>query len=164
MSIPLCEFCDKEAIYVDAKKEIPFCDQKSCYEKSKQKSLRNPLNLKQLILQNTAFRKIVHTEMMQIIVMSIEVGKGIGDFNNTQAECHSNTLQFIMVFQGEAEITRYYDESKKCKRDESKTAVVVHLAAGKEDSLVIEPNTYHFVKNEGKVPLQLLTVYSSPQH
>jgi|WetSurMetagenome_2_1015567.scaffolds.fasta_scaffold25834_4 hypothetical protein len=98
MSVILCEFCNKEAVYVDAKKEVPFCDKKGCYEKSKQKSLRNPLNLTQMILNNTAFRKIIHTELMQIIIMSIEVGKGIGDFNNTQAECHGNTLQFIMVF------------------------------------------------------------------
>lgn len=164
MSVILCEFCNKEAVYVDAKKEVPFCDKKGCYEKSKQKSLKDPLNLTQMILQNTAFRKIIHTELMQIIIMSIEVGKGIGDFNNTQAECHGNTLQFIMVFQGEAKITRYYGDSKQCERDEPKIPVVVHLVAGKEDSLVIEPNTYHFVKNEGQVPLKLLTVYSSPQH
>lgn len=105
------------------------------------------LNIEKKTLSNKQYRNVLYTTpQMQLVLMSIPVGDDI------PKEKHAKVTQFIRVEEGKASVTIY-----KGKREEKKI-----LKDG--DAVIIDPNTYHYVKNIGDIPVKLYTLYSPPQH
>ena len=104
------------------------------------------LNIERATLSNRLYRKVLHTtKHQQLVLMAIPVKADI------EREKH-NATQFIRIESGRG--VAYIELKDGIK--------MVKLADG--DSLTIEPNTYHYVKNTGAEPLKLYTIYSPPVH
>ena len=96
-------------------------------------------NIEDETLDNEFFRKVIHTDaLQQIVVMSLRPGDEIG------TEVHDSTSQFIRVEQGEG------------------IAVLdgIEYDIYEGDVVVVPAGTEHNVIAEGTVPLKLYTVYS----
>jgi len=104
-------------------------------------------DLEKLTKENEAFRKVIFTtETQQLVLMSIVPNEDIGK------EIHSSTTQFIRLEEGEAIVTLGLDD------------YTLNLSAGKNDTVIIPPNTYHNVINKSDTKLKLYTIYSPPEH
>lgn len=101
------------------------------------------VDIKDQVLQNDNFRKVLHTgKNSQVVAMSIPVGGDIGE------ETHEAVDQILVFVAGKAEAI-LNGESKNVDEND-----VVFVPAG----------TKHNFKNAGDVDLKLFTVYSPPQH
>ena len=92
---------------------------------------------------NTDFRRVLFTgPHLQLVLMSLEPGDEIGQ------EVHDDTDQFFRV--------------------EAGTGVVsvdgVDTPIGDGAGIVIPAGTRHNIKNTGKEPLRLYTLYAPPEH
>jgi mannose-6-phosphate isomerase-like protein (cupin superfamily) len=93
--------------------------------------------------RNTDFRHVLYTgKQMQLVLMAIPPGGEIGE------EVHEDRDQFFRVEDGEGEL--WIDGVRK--PIESDWAMVVPAGAR------------HNVKNTGKEPLKLYTLYAPPEH
>lgn len=101
-------------------------------------------NIEAQTLENTNFRKVLHTsEFQQLVVMSIPVGGEIGK------EVHDENDQFIRVESGEAEATI---DGRKIK-------------LGDDDVIIIPKGAEHNVVNtSADKDLKVYTIYSPPHH
>lgn len=105
------------------------------------------IKIKDETLQNEKYRKMLFTSRktknmgFQVGVMSLKKGEDI------PLEKHHG-YQFIVVLKGTA-IAIVNKNEQKIKKGES---------------IVIPPNTYHYVKNGGRGELKLYTVYVPPEH
>ena len=101
-------------------------------------------NIETQTLENTNFRKVLHTsEFQQLVVMSIPVDGEIGQ------EVHDENDQFIRIESGEAEATI---DGRKIK-------------LGDDDVIIIPKGAEHNVVNTSKdSDLKLYTIYSPPHH
>jgi len=96
-------------------------------------------NIEDETLENPYFRRVVHTDaLQQVVVMSLNPKEEIGK------EVHLNTSQFIRVEQGEGVAVLEGEEYDIYEGD------VVLVPAGTE----------HNVIATGKEPLKLYTIYS----
>ena len=92
---------------------------------------------------NAAFRRVLYTgPHMQLVLMSLPPGEEIG------AEVHEGTDQFFRVEEGHGEVTI----DGRATPIESDTAIVVPAGAR------------HNIRNTGREPLKLYTLYAPPQH
>lgn len=101
-------------------------------------------NIETQTLENTNFRKVLHTSLhQQLVVMSIPVGGEIGK------EVHDENDQFIRVESGEAEA--FIDGRK--------------IQLGDDDVIIIPQGAEHNVVNtSADKDLKLYTIYSPPHH
>jgi mannose-6-phosphate isomerase-like protein (cupin superfamily) len=99
------------------------------------------MNLEQLTVQNSNYRKVIYTGKFQVVLMSLLPGEDI------PWEVHDGD-QFIRVEKGGAKAIIGYK--------------VFFL--GPEDFIIIPPNTRHYIKNNLSEPLKLYAIYSSPEH
>ena len=100
------------------------------------------INIERKTLGNKLYRNVLHTTPnMQLVVMSLEKGETI------PLEKHEGS-QFIRVESG-----RGVAKTPKKK---------VLLKEGV--SIIIPPNTPHFIYQTGDEPLKLYTVYAPPEH
>ena len=101
-------------------------------------------NIEQATLENTNFRKVLHTtEHQQLVVMSIPVGGEIGQ------EVHDENDQFIRIEAGQAEAM--IDGRK--------------ITLGDDDVIIIPRGAEHNVVNtSSSEDLKLYTIYSPPHH
>lgn len=101
-------------------------------------------NLERLTKENTYYRKVIHTNAkQQLVLMCLLPGEKIG------MERHPHTSQFIRIEKGKG--VAIVNEHR------------YRLSDG--DALVIPPNVYHNIINTSKtLPLQLYTLYSPPEH
>lgn len=101
-------------------------------------------NIEKATLENTNFRKVLHTsEFQQLVVMSIPVGGEIGQ------EVHDENDQFIRIEAGRAEAM--IDGRK--------------ITLGDDDVIVIPKGAEHNVVNTSSTEdLKLYTIYSPPHH
>jgi mannose-6-phosphate isomerase-like protein (cupin superfamily) len=101
-------------------------------------------NIEKATLENTNFRKVLHTsEFQQLVVMSIPVGGEIGQ------EVHDENDQFIRIEAGQAE----------AKIDDRK------ITLGDDDVIIIPKGAEHNVVNTSSTQdLKLYTIYSPPHH
>ena len=107
------------------------------------------LNLSALTEANRNFRAALWTgENLQITVMEIPVGKDIG------LENHGDTEQILVVVSGLGEASMGKDREKPQKIERM----------GPGYAAVIPKDTWHNVKNVGRTPLKLYSVYSPPHH
>lgn len=92
---------------------------------------------------NRDFRRVVYTgPHMQLVLMALLPGEEIG------AEVHVTTDQFFRVEEGTGEVT-IDGRATPIERD---TAIVVPAGAR------------HNIRNTGRTPLKLYTLYAPPEH
>lgn len=101
-------------------------------------------NIERETLKNTYYRRILHTNsMQQLVVMKILPKQEIG------MELHPKTSQFIRVEHGKAMVV--INSKKYILKD--------------GDVVVIPPGTMHNVINiENRKSLKLYSIYSPPEH
>jgi mannose-6-phosphate isomerase-like protein (cupin superfamily) len=93
--------------------------------------------------ENRNFRRVLYTgKHMQLVLMTLQPGEEIGE------EVHDDRDQFFRVEAGEGEIVI----DGKSHRVATEFAMVVPAGAR------------HNVKNSGKAPLKLYTLYGPPEH
>lgn len=100
-------------------------------------------NIGSMTEKNSNFRRVVYTgKHLQLVLMSIEPNQDIGE------EVHLDRDQFFRVEAGKGEV--WIDGNKT--KIESDFAVVVPAGAR------------HNIKNTGKEPLKVYTLYGPPEH
>ena len=105
--------------------------------------------IRKATLYNRYFRREMWTgEHLQITVMSIPVGGEVG------TEIHKSLDQVLVVEQGSASV---YMGS-----DPAELPVVGEAREG--DAILVPAGTYHNIVNDGRVPLQMFSVYAPPKH
>lgn len=99
-------------------------------------------NIEEETLANSSFRKVVYTgNYTQLVFMTLKPGEEIGN------EVHGND-QFFRIEEGEGEVTI--------------NGITTPI---RDDWAIIVPaGAQHNVKNNGKTPLKLYTLYSVPHH
>ena len=100
-------------------------------------------NLETETIKNVNYRKVMYTtKNMQLVLMSLLPGEDI------PKETHRNTTQFFRVEKGTIAIN--VGGIKKILKD--------------GQSLIVPPNTQHYVQCIGTKPAKLYTIYSPPEH
>jgi mannose-6-phosphate isomerase-like protein (cupin superfamily) len=100
-------------------------------------------NIEDKTVNNSDFRRVLYTgSQMQLVLMALQPGEEIGE------EVHPDRDQFFRVEEGSGEVS--IDGAKSAI--ESETAIIVPAGA------------LHNVKNTGKSPLKLYTLYAPPEH
>jgi mannose-6-phosphate isomerase-like protein (cupin superfamily) len=100
-------------------------------------------NIRKLARKNKNFREVLQTGAHgQITLMSLEPGDDIG------LEVHKGMDQILVVVEGRARATL-----------NSKTTTL-----GADDLLFVPSGTKHNVRNVGRRPLKLYSVYAPPAH
>ena len=93
--------------------------------------------------QNSDFRRVLYTgRQLQLVLMSIEPGGEIGE------EVHPDRDQFFRIEEGRGEVAI----------DGRATPVEQGFA------VVVPAGARHNIKNTGKEPLRLYTLYAPPEH
>lgn len=104
----------------------------------------NVINIKELTLNNTSYRKVIETgQYSQIVIMSLKPGEDI------PMEIHNNVDQIIYIVDGNATIIIDKQEY------ELTNDMLIMIKAGSN----------HYVKNNSsKNYLKLYTIYSPAEH
>jgi len=93
--------------------------------------------------KNADFRRVLYTARnMQLVLMALRSGEEIGE------EVHKDRDQFFRVEEGKGEIWI----------DGAKTPIKSGMA------MIVPAGARHNVKNTGKGPLKLYTLYAPPEH
>lgn len=100
-------------------------------------------NIETLTLGNADFRRVVYTaKEMQLVLMTLPPGGEIGE------EMHPDRDQFFRVEEGQGEVL-----------------IDGTWTAFKDDWAIVVPSgARHNVRNTGKNPLKLYTIYAPPEH
>ncbi|MDI9325465.1 MAG: cupin domain-containing protein [Alphaproteobacteria bacterium] len=100
-------------------------------------------NFKDEALNNTYFRKVLHTgKKSQITVMHIAENEDVG------AETHPCVEQILMIVQGRCVAIL---DGKEIQLEEGST-------------IVVPPGVHHNFTNNGTIPLKIYTSYAPPNH
>jgi mannose-6-phosphate isomerase-like protein (cupin superfamily) len=100
-------------------------------------------DIEDLTVHNGDFRRVLYTgRNLQLVLMSIAPGEDIGE------EIHPDRDQFFRVEAGMGEVTI----------DGNRTKVECDAA------ILVPAGARHNVKNTGKEPLKLYTLYGPPEH
>ena len=100
-------------------------------------------NIEERTVGNRDFRRVLYTgPHLQLVLMTLEPGVEIGE------EIHSDTDQFFRVEEGEGEVMI----DGRSTRIESEMAIIVPAGAR------------HNIRNTGRNPLRLYTLYAPPHH
>jgi mannose-6-phosphate isomerase-like protein (cupin superfamily) len=100
-------------------------------------------DIESLTLGNADFRRVIYTgKEMQLVLMTIPPGGEIGE------EVHEDRDQFFRVEGGQGDVLI----DGKWTKVESDWAIIVPSGAR------------HNVRNRGKEPLKLYTIYAPPEH
>lgn len=100
-------------------------------------------DLEDLTEANRDFRHVLYTgKQLQLVLMSLQPGEEIGE------EVHENTDQFIRVEDGTGTVS-IDGRERRIKSD---------------DAAFIPAGTRHNIRNIGKKPLKLYTLYAPPEH
>ena len=101
------------------------------------------VDIKDQTLQNTNFRKVLHTgEHSQIVAMCLPAGEDIG------LETHAGIDQLLFIVQGQAEAV--VGEGQQ--------------SLDENDVVVVPAGTQHNITNVGDGELKLFTVYAPANH
>lgn len=105
--------------------------------------MKQILNLKKLVKENENFRKVLFTgKQSQLVAMHLAPGDEIGD------EVHPTIDQMFIIEDGRGELLV---DGKPTPLEEDEVAFV---PAG----------THHNIRNVGKKPLKLCSIYAPPVH
>jgi mannose-6-phosphate isomerase-like protein (cupin superfamily) len=109
------------------------------------------VNIEKATINNKNYRKVLFTtKNQQLVLMSLEKGEFI------HLEKHPKTTQFFKIESGTGIVKIGKEILNKKKHTQSR------IKDGM--SIIIPPNTWHFIKNTGSKPLKLYTIYSPPEH
>lgn len=108
-------------------------------------------NLENITISNNAYRHVLFTDKLQLVVMRLGPNEEIG------REIHATTTQFIRIEEGEAVCT--IGRNPDSANDE-----IIYLSKNGQDTVIIPQGTYHNIINKSKTDLRLYTIYSPPEH
>lgn len=111
----------------------------------------NPLviDINQAAKQNQNYRTTLWTgSHLQVTLMSIPVGGDIG------LEIHPDHDQFLRIEQGQGLV----------QMGKSKDHLNVEKRVSKDAAIVVPAGTWHNVRNTGRGPLKLYSIYAPPEH
>lgn len=93
--------------------------------------------------QNSDFRRVLYTgKQLQLVLMAIQPGEEIGE------EVHPDRDQFFRIEDGKGEVS-----------------IDGHTTKIESDSAILVPaGARHNIRNTGKEPLKLYTLYGPPEH
>jgi mannose-6-phosphate isomerase-like protein (cupin superfamily) len=93
--------------------------------------------------QNSDFRRVLYTgKQLQLVLMAIQPGEEIGE------EVHPDRDQFFRIEDGKGEVS-----------------IDGHTTRIESDSAILVPaGARHNIRNTGKEPLKLYTLYGPPEH
>ncbi len=93
--------------------------------------------------KNSDFRRVLYTgRNMQLVLMALRVGEEIG------SEVHPDRDQFFRVEKGKGEVWI----------DGTRTKIEDNVA------IIVPAGARHNIKNTGREPLKLYTLYAPPEH
>jgi mannose-6-phosphate isomerase-like protein (cupin superfamily) len=100
-------------------------------------------DIEDLTEQDADFRRVLYTgKKLQLVVMALEPGEDIGE------EVHSDRDQFFRIEEGKGEVS-----------------IDGHTMDVKSDFGILVPaGARHNIRNTGKKPLRLYTLYGPPEH
>lgn len=100
-------------------------------------------NIEEQTVDNRDFRRIVYTGVhAQLVLMSIEPGDELGE------EVHEGTDQFFRVEEGKGEVVI--------------NGQTTHIED--EMAIIVPAGARHNIRNTGRRPLKLYTLYAPPEH
>lgn len=100
-------------------------------------------DIAKLTEENSDFRHVLYTtKNLQLVLMVLQPGEDIGE------EIHADRDQFFRLEKGEGEVWI----------DGARTAIKSEFA------MIVPAGARHNVKNTGKGPLKLYTIYAPPEH
>lgn len=100
-------------------------------------------DIEQLTTQNQDYRRVLYTgHHLQLVLMTLQPGEEIGE------EVHDDRDQFFRIERGEGELVI----------DGATHRVSADMA------MIVPAGARHNVRNTGRVPLQLYTLYGPPEH
>ena len=106
-------------------------------------------NVENASKNNQSYRKALWTGgHLQLVLMSIPAGEELG------VEVHPDTDQFIKVEEGMGEVLMGRREGVFDYKSQISSGTAILVPAG----------AYHNVKNTGRYPLKIYTVYAPPHH
>lgn len=107
------------------------------------------VNMDRAVRRNQAYRSALWTgRRLQVVLMSLRGGEEIG------FERHRQTDQFIQVVQGRGLI----------QIGDSRHHLDVEQHVRKDDAIMIPAGKWHNLKNIGREPLKIFTIYAPPEH
>ena len=107
------------------------------------------VNIERATERNQAFRRAIWTgRHLQVTLMSIQPGEDIG------LEIHRNTDQFLRVEEGQG-IVQMGD-----RRDN----LNFQQRISDDDAIMIPAGKWHNIRNNGRRPLKLYSIYAPPEH
>ncbi|MCQ2385758.1 MAG: cupin domain-containing protein [Clostridia bacterium] len=107
------------------------------------------LNIDSLALQNQDFLRTLWTgTYLQVTLMNLNPGERIG------FEQHKDTDQLIKVVSGTGTVYMGNDPRR----------LTLRTGVDRRSVILIPAGTYHDVKNNGREPLKLVSVYAPPHH
>jgi mannose-6-phosphate isomerase-like protein (cupin superfamily) len=100
-------------------------------------------DIEKLTVENDLFRRVLYTgKNLQLVLMTLRPGEDIGE------EVHDDRDQFFRVEEGRGEVLI----------DGTTTPIEDDMA------IVVPAGARHNVRNTGKEPLRLYTIYGPPEH
>jgi mannose-6-phosphate isomerase-like protein (cupin superfamily) len=100
-------------------------------------------NIEDLTVNNNDFRRVIYTaQHMQLVLMSLGAGEDIGE------EVHEESDQFFRIETGTGEVWM--------------SGVATAIKDG--CAIVIPAGVRHNIKNTGRTPLKVYTLYAPPHH
>jgi mannose-6-phosphate isomerase-like protein (cupin superfamily) len=100
-------------------------------------------NIEERTAANSDFRRVLYTaQHMQLVLMSLDAGEEIGE------EVHEESDQFFRIETGAGEV--------------SMSGITTAFEAG--GAIVIPAGVQHNIRNTGRTPLQMYTLYAPPHH
>jgi mannose-6-phosphate isomerase-like protein (cupin superfamily) len=100
-------------------------------------------NIEERTADNSDFRRVIYTaEHMQLVLMSLGAGEEIGE------EVHEESDQFFRIETGAGEVWM--------------SGVVTAIKDGY--AIVIPAGVRHNIRNTGRTPLKVYTLYAPPHH
>ena len=107
------------------------------------------ININNATQKNNTYRTAIWTgNHLQVTLMSINPGDDIG------LEVHPNTDQFLRIEQGRGIV----------EMGKTKDNLTFVQQVSNDDAIMVPAGTWHNVKNTGKIPLKLYSVYGPPDH
>lgn len=100
-------------------------------------------NIEDLAASNSDFRRVIYTaQHMQLVLMSLGAGEEIGE------EVHTESDQFFRIETGAGEVWI--------------NGIATAIKQG--SAIVIPSGVQHNIKNTGRIPLRMYTLYAPPHH
>jgi mannose-6-phosphate isomerase-like protein (cupin superfamily) len=147
----LCPYCET------VMRSHPYYHQTMAYPQmqSSRKTLEDHgkkpyvININNATKQNNTYRTAIWTgDHLQVTLMSINVGDDIG------LEVHPNIDQFLRIEQGKGIV----------EMGKTKDNLTFVQQVSNDDAIMVPAGTWHNIKNTGRNPLKLYSVYGPPDH